>query len=859
MRAAFVILSFLIFINILSAQQEYTEETETPLVEILEKIEEKNDVLFSYSDDAIRGHTISYDAQIFTLSKILDKVFGQTPFTYEILDNRHILVVNDHRERGSLCGYIKEKDTEEPIPYATVYNIATEIGVESDEQGYFELSTKAATDPIEVSYLGYETIRLNPSTAEEGDCHIYYLQMKENLLGVIELTEYLADGINQTVDAHMIVLEPQRMNLLPGSIDRDILAGIQFLPGINSPSESLEDISIRGGTADQNLILWDNIPVYHTSHLFGTISAFNPHIIDRVDVYRNGVASKYGGRVSGVIDIKSHLDMPKKFSVGAGLSLTQAHLDVESPLWKNSALMISARRSITDALTTPTFVSYAEKVFQGSRIDVSQFNDPSLKFGDKFIFNDANLKWVYRLGKNEFSISTLGGLNRLDYSTDIPRYDAFSFYEFNLNYGGGNLAWNRSWSPTFSSEVYIANAEYRKDDLLTVRFRDTPEDTPISGRSTNDISDGSFNLKFEWMPKSTQTFRFGYQYTENEINLEFSRREFALIEKNSDIFHNKLHSLYGEYALSLPQGLHLDMGLRYQSQPIIGNDYFEPRISVITNLTDHIKLKASTSKHFQFISQLVIFDQNKIGINNKIWVASNNTTIPVIEANQWVGGLIYQNGSWTIDVEGYVKELAGITSLSSGLGTIPNHPYSQGNSRIRGIDILLKKRYRNYRSWLSYTLSEINYEFPNITEEAFPASHDQSHVLKWVHLINRGKWKYSLGMQLKSGLPFTETEGIVYKENAQGTQVPRIEFAEVNQSRLDTYFRLDASVTYNFGNIEGFNGYLALSLQNLTGAENLLGKQYVLSNPNQANEPKIITTDVLGLGFTPNLAVNIRW
>ena len=336
--------------------------------------------------------------------------------------------------------------------------------------------------------------------------------------------------------------------------------------------------------------------------------------------------------------------------------------------------------------------------------------------------------------------------------------------------------------------------------------------------------------------------------------------EFGNEETNTQNNLNNLNSLYGEYALTVPDILKLDLGLRYQYQSEIKNNYFEPRISLVTDVNEHIKLKASTSKQFQFISQLILLDINDLNLSNQVWVASNNTTIPVIESNQWTGGIVYNNKSWTLDVEGYVKELAGITSLTSNLGDLTNQPYSKGNSRIRGIDLLLKKRIKNYRSWVSYTLSETKYEFPNISESSFPSSHDHRHILQWVNLYKKGNFEYSISTQLRSGQPFTPANGVGTRINSNGVEIPFIEYAEINSSRLKNYTRLDGSVSYRFGNENGFHGVAVFSIQNMTRQENVLGKSYILEpTVDGVDLPDLIEVQEQGLRWTPNIGINVWW
>jgi len=855
-KVLFITLFFLCTSFFLKAQQHYGECIEKPLIEVLEMLESKNQVVFSYDNQNVESQAINIISNDYTLQQILEIVFEQVNMNFEFIDNKYILLTNKLRQNylEYLCGYIKDQNTEEPISFASITNGSASLFAESDEEGYFKINVLETDHIVTILYLGYKPFEINLEEASNDPCQEYVISIENISFAPVILTEYLTDGINQTKNTNTVVIKPEEMNVLPGSVEKDVLSAISFLPGITSPNESLDGIHVRGGTPDQNLILWDGIPMYHTSHFFGTISAFNPNIIDNVEIHRSGIGSKYGGRVSSVIDIHSKAEITNKFKAGVGFNLTHMHLDLDIPLWKNSSFMISTRRSITDVWNTPTFVSYAEKVFQGTKVEQGNFNDPELEFSDEFKFNDANIKWMMDYGKNKFRFISLGTLNSLNYKSNFEEVNLYSVELLNLRNTGANFTWERQWNRRYKSKFEFTNAEYRFDYNLSFKIKNNIFRPPFSQVSKNSITDGGMKWNNDWIINENQNLAFGYQYTENKTELDITiiNRQDTL--KHNVNFENRLHSLFGEYSLTLPKTLQLDIGLRYLYQDKLKNNYFEPRIALATNVTDRLKLKVSTGKHFQFVSQLVGFDTNNLGLNNQFWVTANNAidsndhTIPVIEANQWMGGFIYQKGNWTLDVEGYVKELVGITTLSSSFFELNDNTFSSGNSRTRGIDFLLKKRIKRYRSWISYSISKTKYEFPQISLDPIIASHDQTHVFKWVHLYKINSWEFSFGIEYRSGLPATQAN-IVDDE---------IRYDRPNGIRLKRYFRLDGSIIYNFGSPDNVNGFIGFSLQNIQDRTNILGRKYILDDNDGMDTPRLLEINEKGLKFTPNISVNIR-
>jgi len=829
------------------------------LSEVLKSIESQLNVSFSYNSGLLADKKVLIPQGNYNLKKMLDITLSQVQCFSEFLDEENIVIL-PFDYRGSIftniCGYIKDENNDQFLSFVNIFTADSKWGISTDANGYFELKLPKNYKFLTASFIGYENFDFPISEQNSEDCLVYLLKEDSEVLTTVILKEYLGDGIEQSENTKSIVLNPAKMNVLPGKLDNDVFASVLILPGINSPTESLDDIFIRGGTPDQNLVLYDDIPVYHTSHLFGTISAFNPFIIDEVNVYRSAIGSEYGGRVSGVIDIKSKSKIPDKMHFGMGLDMTHAHFDFETPLWKNSAFYFSFRRSITELWASPTFLSYADWIFQGSKVDPERFAASDLPFNDLFSFNDANLKWVYNLKKNKFELSTFGTLNELNYSTALPNVNAFVLDKLDLKNGGAKVSWDRKWTEDLSSSFILTNAEYDYNYEIFLQFENFNLDSLNRGFSKNRIQDGSLELSFDWTPKEYQQFKLGYQYNESKISFELGRRESGVSELEQQNFNHALHTLFGEYSLEVPNIVNMDIGLRLQNSPILEKRYFEPRISVVTRLNENMRLKASTSKQFQFVSQLVAFDINDLGFSNQIWVAADESIIPVIESNQWVGGIIYEKDEWTLDIEGYVKELVGITSFSA-LSELAA-PFAQGKSRVRGIDVLVKKKFRNFRSWISYTLSETLYEFPTIPPGVFPAPHDQQHVLQLVNIYKNGPWEFSLGLSLRSGLPFRNANGIFREVDSSGELISRIQYEELNSSRLDSYFRADMSANYNFS-LGTMDGYVGMSLQNLTSNSNVLGRDFFRGSIDSNGMPTLLSNDELGLGFTPNISVGVRW
>jgi hypothetical protein len=847
-----------------NAQQTIASFEEAPLREVLSYLESNFDLVFSFRDQNVQEEYVSLPKGQHEINDLLPLIFEQTNLAYKFIDKRYIILTIRDKSQSSasfLCGFVKDKLSGQALPFASVQIKNSSKGVNANNEGRFEVHNVLDDEILILSYVGYVPIEIKAGKARSKPCNTFYLEFEEFMFDPVVVTEYLTTGIDQSTLGNAVIINPERLSILPGSVEPDVMTSIQMLPGIFSPDESASGIYIRGGTPDQNLVLYDGIPVYHTGHFFGMISAFNPYIVEEVDVYRSGIGTEFGGRVSGVVDIHSDSSIPDGFEIGAGFNFTHGHLNLGIPLAKNSALSLSLRRSFTDFWATPTFKRFAERVFQGTKVEDSDFQSEDLPITDKFYFSDFNFKWVWNPKKSKFGLNFFAGLNNLDYASALPEFNAFSLDVLKLENGGFSAFWEKRWSDKYTSTVRYTNSQYDYNYNLSYSLIEMPDTALISFTSTNVVVDEGFNFINEWRPIKNQKVKFGYQYTDNQIDFGITATGNNETSEESQSFENKLHTLFGEYNLNVANILDLDIGLRFQRQTIIKNDYFEPRVALSTRINDNLKLKLSSSKQFQFISQLIILGINDIGINNQVWISSDNQNIPVIESNQWTGGVIFNKDDWTLDIEAYVKELVGITSLSNSFGELTGQPFSTGNSKIRGVDVLLKKKIGNYRSWLSYTLSKANYEFLSITPDQFPASHDQRHAIQWVNLLSKGPWEFSLGWQIRSGLPVTEPIGVEEATNpVNGNITPFFVYGKQNGTRLKTYHRLDASVMYNFGKKEGFSGFAGISFLNLYNKKNTLGKQFLIDGWNEETlEFDVLSINTAGLKFTPNLVFKVRW
>ncbi len=679
-------------------------------------------------------------------------------------------------------------------------------------------------------------------------------------LDEVVIKEYLTSGINERSD-NSIVVSPDKLGILPGLTEPDILQSLQMIPGVQSPTETAAGLYIRGGTPDQNLILWDGIKMYHSGHFFGTISAFNPYITEEIKLFKSGTKARYGNRISSVIDITSENKIPKNTEGGFGINMTHADFNLKAPFSDKAAIIVSSRRSFTDAFETPTFRNLSSRVFQNTKI--SQGNklfedDVVTTTKDLFVFSDFTLKVIVKPSdKDEIVFSNLITNNKLDYGFLIKEFDEASQDKLDVKNIGSSISWHHNMGHKVSHkfQTYYSNfdLEYVGTNSITDEFNDRLE-------KNNRIDDFGFSYNSDWSLNESNGINFGYQISSNKVKyfLSFEDSESEEDEFIETIIDTNIsHAFYADYEYIKKDLWFLNAGLRANYVSVLDKVYIEPRIQFGHRLNSDFRIKLSVENLHQTVSQIVEPNTQEFGLENQIWVLSDGETIPILRSTQFTSGFIFSNGGWNLDVDAYYKSIKGLTSFTIGFDRMNNFSFSKGESKIFGLDVLLKKKINNYRTWIGYSLIDNEFTFEEINNgKSFPGNFDITHQLIWSHSYEWQNFNLSMGWSLRSGIPYTEALGITEVGNDAF-----IDFGEINGKRLPNYHRLDISATYrfNFSENEKWKGKIGLAILNMYDHENILSRNYQIRRSTEDGSNIIKEIDKSSLGITPNLVFRIEF
>ncbi len=665
----------------------------------------------------------------------------------------------------------------------------------------------------------------------------YYLTLgKVEEIAEVIVKSYLTQGISKNKDA-TFQLNPNKLGLLAGLTETDILESIQQLPGVTSIDETATSFSVRGGTSDQNRVLWDNITIYHTGHLFGMVSVFNPNIAQKITFYNKGTNAKFGDRVSSVIDITTSTKIEEKPQLELGFNGINTDVFLELPILKNKlSIQASFRRSYEDVYETETFKKYEQKAFQHTKID-----------GEYFYFKDYNLKINYNLNKNNNLYLSLIHIDN-DLENDFSDNTLNEKYEDILDSenDGYNLQWNKKWSENTSQKTYISLSNYR----FNYNFITTQNNTFISDFSkTNTISDLTFATDFLINLNNNNSLNIGYQSSEKEVEFLFKEVKDILyiLDKNNSTINT--HAIYSGYSYKNSKLFDIYAGIRTNYYTKLNEIRFEPRIILNKELSDNLKIQLTGEVKNQNISQIDETILSDLSLERKLWRLADGNNFPIINSVQVSSGATYSKNNWTTDFDIYYKKINGITALSLGFLNPTDNIFHKGKQKVIGFDFYLKKKFNNrLQSWISYGFLDVKNKYNGLNNNTyFTANTEIKHAISASLGYKINDFQLALGWKWRSGKPLTDLD-VDNNGNAY--------YDGINTERLPYYHRLDLSSTYKFSFTKNgtTKGKIGLSIRNIYNNKNHISTEF--SGNNTIDDPiKVIEKHAIGI--TPNFMFRV--
>jgi len=803
------------------------------LSQIFEKIQKQHRIQFNFADDTINGIIIKPPSKDSTLKNKLEYLEKNTTLIFKVLDKNFVLV--KPRQGFVLCGYLKDKDGS-PLSQATIQGLKN--AVVSNEKGFFQLEIASRFEPILIRYLGYQKISKPYNKFIDDDCGTIYMSPDFQSMSEIIISNYLTKGISK-MDDGTFEINFSNFDILPGLIDDDVLQSVQAFPGIQSTNETVSNINIRGGTHDQNLILWDDIKMYQSGHFFGLISMFNPQITQKVSLIKNGSDVSFTDGVSGTISMKTDKKINTAFKGNIGVNLVDASGFIDMPINTNSSLQIAARKSVSDFFKTPTYDEFFDRISQDTEVENSTTN--TINSDKEFDFYDATLRWVSKFSKkDEFRISFITVANELLFNENTTINEVSQSRQSNItqNSIAGSIFFNHIWNDNLQTSFGAYETDY-KLKAINANILDAQRFL-----QENIVSETSLKLKINYQLNDNLQFLNGYHFVETKVtNLsDIDNPVFRTLISEVIRTHGAFTKV--EYS-SYNKSTNLNLGVRFNYIDKFQKIIWEPRLSFNQQfLTDFTFEILGEFKH-QNTSQIINFQNDFLGIEKRRWQLANNDDIPVITSKQISTGINFNSSGWLVNIEGYYKNIEGITTQSQGFQNQYEFVKADGSYEVTGLDFLLKKKLGNLNTWLSYSYMNNLYTFDTLEAESFPSNYDITQAVTFgTTYVNRGL-KLSAGLNWHSGKPTTspiKNNEIINNE---------INFGPTNGAKLEEYLRIDVSALYSFKLGKKTNAKFGISVLNILDKKNEINNFYRINN-NLAQE-----TLQLSLGITPNAVFKI--
>ncbi|MEN3324350.1 TonB-dependent receptor [Mariniflexile soesokkakense] len=824
--------SFLLFVFFSSYAQNANKQES--LTHVINALEEQYQVQFNYAEDTIEAILLIPPIKSLSLNEALTYLEDQTGLLFSIMSDSIVLV--KPKEFMVLCGYLRDKDNLQPLASATVQTLNN--STITDENGFFQIKVENITQPITIRFLGYKTIVLRYDQFSKSGCEDVFLFPNLQSLSEVVVSNYITSGISK-INNGSYEIDFSDFDILPGLIDNDVLQSVQAFPGIQSINETVSNINIRGGTHDQNLILWDDIKMYQSGHFFGLISMYNPQITQTVTLRKNGSDVGYTDGVSGTISMQTNPSVNNKFNATMGVNLIDANAFVDVPINKASSIQVAARKSISNFVETPTYTAFFDRISQNTEVSN---NTTTITNSDKtFDFYDTSLRWIYKISsKDELRINFINVYNELQFNENALVIEKAESKESNLtqNSIAGALHYHRIWNDKLQTTFEAYETDYKLkavnvDILGSQRFL-----------QENIVSETSLKLKSNYRFNDVLHLLSGYHFVETEVtNLDdVDTPLFRLLI--SEVV--RTHGVFSQLGYrSINRSSNFNFGVRYNFIEKFSKSIWEPRLSFSQRFLDFFTVEVLGEFKHQNTSQVINFQNDFLGIEKRRWQLSNNNDIPVITSKQVSLGLNYSHRDWLFNIEGYIKHIEGITAQSQGFQNQFEFAKGTGVNHVSGIDFLFRKHFNKFNTWISYAYMHNNYRFKDLQSNYFPSNYNIKHAATLGVSYSLANLKLSAGFNWHSGKPTTLP--VSGNEIVNG----EVNYEAVNISNLEDYLRLDMSALYNFKLTNKTKANVGVSFWNVLNRENQINQFYKI-NSEELNE-----TNQRSLGLTPNAVLRV--
>lgn len=794
----------------------------TRLIDILTNLSNQTKAQFTYDKNRIpTNKKFSLQVEKISLKKALIELFKNTNIQF-VANKNYLTLFRKNIPYHTISGYIQDVQSGEALIEANVFETKYYRGCSSNEYGFYSLSLPEGKYVVKSRYIGYR---------EASDTIELYGDINQNILLDLgnELLEILVIGnpSGDTSNTSILGSSPnkgeridvEKAQALPTFMgEKDVLKYLQLLPGVVSGGLAGNNLYIRGGSLDQNLILLDDVPLYGVNHLFGLISVFNGDIVHSAKTYVAGFPARYGGQLSSVIDVRTKDGNKQTNHGGLSLGLFTATGYMEGPIQKDkSSYLFSARRTWLD-------------------LSLNSLNaEPLMKF------YDLNAKVNFKISKKDrlyLSLYTGNDTFSQDFADDT--FQVVQQEDVVLNWGNNAFAlrWNRILGKKLFINTTLLRTVFNYNiDYLKILAPNRQNVTDLSYKSF--IRQTGLKTDFSYLPNTRHHIRWGSSlyFMENSAGEINSNRIIQgqpnLFNTTSGTINAQQWTTYIEDDLQLNRAISLHPGIHFVSYKVQGKRYWLPQLRFQLNY------KTTKNNHWalsytQMVQFTHLLDNSSIESNNNKWVLATKNARPATSEQIALNFQSFFHSSWTIKLSTYYKKMKHLRRFQHGIDILNSvkdweKNTAKGVGRSYGIEFLVAKTAGATQGWLTYTYAKSQRKFEEFAQSGyFPHQYDRRHSVN-LTLTHTFPTKAAKKRQLSLVWIYASGNWLTVPQVAfaspNGFPLPAID--RVNNYQLPTIHRLDLSYlrtkitkkgfqhTWNFGiyNVYGQNNPFSAELQ----------------------------------------------
>jgi hypothetical protein len=833
------------WLSITSLQLNAQTIQKQSLLSVLQFLEETYDVRFSYAAEDLNEISVEFTNQD-SLDSSLEFLEGRLPIEFDKIDDRYITVIKNSTD--FLCGRIIAADTGEPLENATILSTLTMYGGVTNVDGTFYIPKYLLNEHLVIRYVGYQSWEIAVSDLTP-ECETFLIPAEVSTLETVFIRNYLVKGMEKTLDGS-VSINTSEFGLLPGQVESDILFLTQALPGVQSVNETISNINVRGGTHDENFILWNDIKAYQSGHFFGLISAFSPDITQNVNVYKNGTPVNYGDGISSVISMNSNDEISDSATGGVGINFINGSAFGIIPLSNKATIQVSGRGSVNSLWESPVYQTYSEKVFQDTEITNTNSDASGVQIAteENFSFYDFSSRLLWDVNdRDKFRLNFLALNNTLEFSETEIDTDRSENNELDLKSLLGGISWERTWSESLTTKVLGYGTTY---DLRALN-RDILTNQEVY--QENEVLETGIKLDATYQLFNELSIFGGYQFIETGITNEQDVNLPRFLDFDKNVL--RTHAVFSGLVYKSPsEQTNIRAGVRLNYFTKFDKILVEPRIVINQRLIKGLSIEALGEFKSQATTQRIDFDSDFLGVEKRRWILADEENIPVITSQQASVGLVFKQRGWLINLEGFYKKVDGITSSNQGFQNQFQFDYSTGSYDANGVEFVINKFNSDYSVWFSYSYLNNEYDFESFTPSVFPHNLDVTHTSTVAGSYTFDRLKIASGLNYRTGKPYTLPQRD--NEIAVDGLTEFIVFDSPNSERLPDYLRVDVSAEYLWRISNKVNAKINLAVLNVLNTKNTLNVRYVLSKDADGNSV-VNEINTFSIGLSPNFSFQV--